>query len=204
MRQAGWWRVVAGVLAGAALSLLWPASVQAQQIGFSVGRFVGDELADRVPGIGGFSPVAFGDATIYGVRARLGLPILDLEGSIQYGPSSLSVGDLVSLTARFLYAEAGVAVAIIPTPIAPFVTAGIGLHRIGWEGDNAAYQTLGYYAGVGLRLGLGGVGARVDLRDHITPFRLDDLDPDVRALVGLPADLTLHNFELSLSLMLKL
>jgi hypothetical protein len=54
-----------------------------------------------------------------------------------------------------------------------------------------------------LKLGLGKVGVRGDLRDHITPIRIDGLDPAVAAAIGLEDSVTVHNFELSAALTLS-
>ena len=46
-------------------------------------------------------------------------------------------------------------------------------------------------------MAFGSVGARVDLKDHITPLKVDNLDPEFRQALLLIRDTTLHNVELS-------
>jgi len=107
-------------------------------------------------------------------------------------------------SARFTYAEGGVLVKLFPGPVAPFLAGGIGYHRIAWGLEGAdSYGGLGYYIGVGLKVGLGKVGVRGDLRDHITSIKLDGLDPGVAAAIGLEDDVTVHNFELSVALVIS-
>ena len=105
---------------------------------------------------------------------------------------------------EFFYAEIALAVNLVPGPISPFLAGGIGYHRISFDvvdADN--YTTLGYNVGIGMKFGLGAVAARVDVRDHITPLKIDAIDPDLLPMLGLTADKTVHNFEMSLGLVLS-
>ena len=75
---------------------------------------------------------------------------------------------------------------------------------LSFDVDGGASTTeLGYMLGAGLKIGLGGFGARVDLRDHITPLDADSIDPAVVEILGLDVNTTLHNFELSAALVLS-
>lgn len=187
------------------ITFLAPARASAQEIGFVFGRFVGDDLLEQAPVIGPLGSVRVSDASLYGGRIVFGAVLFALEGSVIYSPTAVTIGvGDTEIGVKFLYGDASILVRLLPGPISPFIVAGVGLHRITWEGtDIGSYSTLGYNAGVGVKFGLGGLGVRADLRDHITPIRLADLDPDLVSLLGLPADVTLHNFELSASLMLS-
>ncbi len=93
---------------------------------------------------------------------------------------------------------------ILPGPVAPFLAGGVGYHRIGFGLEGAeSYSGLGYYVGAGLKFKLGKLGVRGDLRDHITPIKLDSLDPAVAEAIGLDKNVTVHNFELSAALVIS-
>ena len=197
--------IVLALVTMTGIAFLAPARASAQEIGFVLGRFVGDDLLERAPVIGPLGSVSITDATVYGGRITFGAVLFALEGSVIYTPTSVTLGvGGTTLSAKFLYGDASVVLQILPGPISPFVAAGIGLHRISW-GENGidSYTTVGYNAGVGIRVGLGGLGVRADLRDHITPIKLADLDPNLVNLLGLQGDVMLHNFELSATLLLR-
>lgn len=181
--------------------LLSPVAAFAQEVALTVGRVVGDDLLDAVnDGVG----LGFGDAGIYGARVSLGAILLQAEGSILYSPTDLFVDTPGQLGSSITYAEIALAVKVVPGPIGPFLAGGIGYHRIGFDVVNADnYTTLGYNVGAGVKIGLGAVAARIDVRDHITPLKIAEIDPDVLPLLGLTEDKTVHNFEMSLGLVLS-
>ena len=186
------------VLLGALLS---PAAVAAQEIALTVGRVVGDDLLDAADnGIA----LGFGDAGIYGARVSLGAILLQAEGTILYSPIDLFVDTLGQIGSSITYAEIALAIKVIPGPVGPFLAGGIGYHRLSFDvidADN--YTTLGYNIGAGVKFGLGALAARIDVRDHITPLKIDKIDPDVLPLLDLTADKTVHNFEMSVGLVLS-
>ena len=181
--------------------LLSPVAAFAQEVALTIGRVVGDDVLDAVDdGVG----LGFGDAGIYGARVSLGAILLKVEGALLYSPIDLFVDTPAQLGSSITYAEIALAVNLVPGPISPFLAGGIGYHRISFDvvdADN--YTTLGYNVGVGMKIGLGAVAVRVDVRDHITPLKIDAIDPDVLPLLGLTADKTVHNFEMSLGLVLS-
>ena len=195
-------RFVRGVFFAVLLgALLSPAAATAQEVALTVGRVVGDDVLDAVDnGVG----LGFGDAGMYGARVSLGAILLQAEGAILYSPTDLFVDTPGQIGSSITYAEIAVAVKLVPGPVGPFLAGGIGLHRLSFDvvdADN--YTTLGYNVGVGVKLGLGAVGARIDVRDHITPLKIDKIDPAVLPLIGLTADKTVHNFEMSVGLVLS-
>lgn len=177
----------------------WPGDAQAQEIGFTFGRFLGDEVPVDLPLGGAPQSLPFAEASIYGGRLGFGIPLLSVEASVTTTGTRVDLGGGRGIDARFVYAEAVGLVKILPGPIQPFLAAGLGWHRINWGGQASDYTVVGYVAGAGVRLGLGQLFLQGDLRDHITPLRLADLDPSVAVLLGLPGDRTLHNFELSVT-----
>jgi hypothetical protein len=181
-----------------------PALASAQEIALTVGRFLGDDVLTDVPIVGPPATVGFADGMLYGARFSMGLLFADFEATLATAGSTVLADTAGEFSARFTYAEAGVAIKIFPGPIAPFVAAGIGYHRIGWglEGSSS-YGTTGYYVGAGLKIGLGKVGIRGDLRDHITPIKFEGLDPLIATAIGIDEDGTVHNFELSVALTLS-
>jgi len=194
----------AAVMAVGLLVLAVPGEAVAQEIALTAGRFLGDDVLDDLPVIAGPDSIGFGDGTLFGLRFSMGAALVDLEATLATAGSNLLGGTDAEFGARFTYAEAGAALKIFPGPVAPFLAAGIGYHRIGFDIDGAdSYGRLGYYAGVGLKVKLGGVGIRGDVRDHITPINVDSLDPLVAETLGLTEDRTVHNFELSVGLVIS-
>ncbi len=183
-------------------AVLVPAqSAFGQELALTVGRFLGDDVLDSVPLVGPSEEIGFADGMFYGARFSIGALIAEFEGTLATVGSKVLADTEGEFSARFTYAEAGAILKIFPGPIAPFVAGGIGYHRIGWGIDGAAsYGRMGYYLGAGLKIGLGKIGVRGDLRDHITPIKLDALDPAVAEAIGLDQDVTVHNFELSAAL----
>lgn len=184
-----------------ALSFAAPAS--AQELSFSVGRFLGDDLADAGAGPGGLLPTSFDDAGLYGVRLGMGFVLVDIEASGLIGQTAILDGTLFETEARFRYLEGSVLLRLLPGPVAPFVAAGIGWHRLSVDLDQVPdYEALGYSVGGGIKIMLGSFGIRGDVRDHITPVSLEDLEPELADALGLDVDETLHNFEISVGLVL--
>jgi opacity protein-like surface antigen len=148
------------------------------------------------------------NSPLFGLRlGTYGFPF-GIEGSFIYSPSGLTGGafqDLVEANASILYTEANVLVIILPGPVAPFATAGFGLHYLNFNiADLVSFDRskLGYNYGGGIKFNASRVSFRVDLRDHVTTFGVDDLGLGIIGdLIGLSeSDATLHNVELSFGL----
>jgi hypothetical protein len=148
------------------------------------------------------------NSPLFGVRlGGFGYPFA-IEASLIYSPSSLS-GDafngLVEANTSILYTEANVLLIILPGPVSPFVTAGLGVHYLNFTiADLTSFDKvkLGYNLGGGLKVNASRVSFRLDLRDHVTTFGFDDLGLGfVADLIGLgAAEARLHNVELSFGL----
>ncbi len=148
------------------------------------------------------------NSPLFGIRlGTYGFPF-GIEGSFTYSPSGLTGGafeDLIEANASILYTEANVLVLILPGPVSPFVTAGLGLHYLSFNiADLVSFDRskLGYNFGGGLKMSASRVSFRVDLRDHVTTFGFDDLGLGIIGdLIGLSdTETRLHNVELSFGL----
>lgn len=192
------------IAAAIAALFLMPAAAEAQEVSLIVGRFLGDDLIRPDVSVGDFLPTSFADTNVYGVRVGFGLLLIDAEASFLTGKSALFEGTPVETDTRFTYLEGTLVVRLLPGPITPFLAAGGGLHRVSFSGPgDPDFTTFGYTVGVGAKVMLGKIGARADVRDHITPMNVADLDQDVLDFLGLDADATLHNFELSVGLVVR-
>lgn len=174
----------------------------AQEIALTAGRFLGDDLLEPVrPEL---PSISFSDANLFGLRFNYGVLLVDLEVSGLTGKTAIFKDAPYEIGTRMSYIEGGALLRLLPGPVAPFVAAGLGWHRMSFDADGASGQSqLGYVIGAGLKIGLGPVGFRADVRDHITPLKVDKLNPEVAELLGLDADLTLHNFELTGALIIR-
>ena len=148
------------------------------------------------------------NSPLFGLRlGSYGYPF-GIEGSLIYSPSGLTGGafdDLIEANASILYTEANVVIIIIPGPVSPFVTAGLGLHYLSFNfADLVSFDKakLGYNFGGGLKVNASRVSFRLDLRDHVTTFGFDDLGLGIIGdLIGLSnTESRLHNVELSFGL----
>jgi hypothetical protein len=195
-------RRAAGLVAVALLLAGWTVPASAQELSLTVGLFLGDDLLEPVrPEL---PSVSLEDATIFGVRLNVPITFIELEATVLTGKSGVFVDSPLETDVRVVYAEAGALVKLLPGPIAPYLAAGLGLHRLSFNVvDGASTSELGYMIGTGLKVGLGPVGARVDIRDHITPLDAGEIDPAVGEVLGLDVNTTLHNFELSAALVIR-
>lgn len=148
------------------------------------------------------------NSPLFGLRlGGYGFPF-GFEGSLIFSPSGLSgsaFDDQVDANLSILYTEANVLVIILPGPVSPFVTAGLGLHYLKFNfADLASFDRskLGYNFGGGVKVNSSRISIRVDVRDHVTTFGFDDLGLGIIGdLIGLSgADARLHNVELSFGL----
>lgn len=144
------------------------------------------------------------NSPMFGMRVgSYGFPI-GFEGSLTYSPSAIigGINEQLDISTNILYVEANALVIILPGPIAPFVTGGVGLHYLSFElGDlaSASQAKLGWNVGGGLKVNISRVALRVDIRDHVTTMGLGDLGLGfIGDLIGLGAtDARVHNVELS-------
>jgi hypothetical protein len=191
--------LIAGVLLFLMGVLLVPQPAAAQEVSFVIGALIGDSFSD-VLGVTNLPSIAesFNNAPLFGGRVGVSAFPFAAEGGIIYSPSAINLTGGSSFDAKLIYAEAELQIIIFPGPIQPFLGGGIGLHHIRLQVGTTPNETvLGYVLGGGLKLAFGSVGARVDLKDHITPLKVADLDPEFRQTLFLATDQTLHNIELS-------
>lgn len=191
--------LIAGVLFFLVGVIVVPQPAAAQEVSFVIGALIGDSFKD-VLGIVNLPTIAedFENAPLFGGRVGASAFPFAIEGSIIYSPSAVNLTGGSSYDAKLIYAEAELQIIIFPGPVQPFVGGGLGLHHIRLQvGTTPTETVLGYVLGGGLKLAFGSVGARVDLKDHITPLKVEDLDPEFRQTLFLVRDQTLHNVELS-------
>lgn len=193
--------VLLALAVGLVLSvLLVPLAAQAQnaEATFAIGALLGDDINLDLD-LFDDARASFDTSPIYGGRLGwYGFP-LGVEGSVMYSPAGVTVSsDLIEPTnTSIVYAEANVLLIIIPGPVQPFVTGGVGVHRIKFDFDDIdEVETLsetafGWNWGGGLKIKIGPIAVRGDVRDHITKFESDD----VLALLGTGS--TFHNWEAS-------
>jgi hypothetical protein len=192
-------RLIAGALLFLTGVFLIPQPAAAQEVSFVIGALIGDSFKD-VFGVVNLPSIAenFKNAPVFGGRLGGSAFPFAAEGSIVYSPSAINLTGGGSLDAKLIYAEAELQIIIFPGPVQPFLGGGIGMHHIRLQTGTTPTETvLGYVLGGGLKLAFGSVGARVDLKDHITPLKVADLDPEFRQTLFLVTDQTLHNIEFS-------
>ena len=144
------------------------------------------------------------NSPLFGARVgSYGFPI-GFEGSLTYSPSAIigGINDQVDIKTNILYVEANALVIILPGPIAPFVTGGIGVHYLNFNLADLATTSstkFGWNLGGGLKMNVSRVALRVDIRDHITTIGLNDFGLGIIGdIIGLASsDARVHNVELS-------
>jgi opacity protein-like surface antigen len=186
------------IIAALAVSLT-PTAARAQstEATFVVGALLGDDVSLDL-GLIGDAKAKFENSPIYGGRVGwYGFPlgveasVLYSSGGIEIEPAYLKPNDVT-----LLYAEVNALLIIIPGPIAPFATGGVGAHRIhfGFDAGTLTETAFGWNWGGGVKAKLGPIALRGDLRDHVTKFESDD----VLALLGVSN--TFHNWEASIGI----
>jgi len=191
---------LAAAVAVALAATLAPAAAQAQgttEVTFAVGALLGDdinlgfEIIDE-------ARAKFENSPIYGGRVGYYTYPLGVEASFMYSPSGVRVVpvQLTPDSVGLFYAEVNALLLIIPGPVQPFVTGGVGLHHIKFTYDigQLSESAFGWNWGGGLKLNLGPVVVRAEARDHVTRFE----SGDVLALLGVSN--TFHNWEASLGI----
>ncbi|HEX9700263.1 MAG TPA: hypothetical protein VGD06_12470 [Acidobacteriota bacterium] len=188
-----------GLLVILAVTLLLPRTAMAgPEVSFVLGAMIGDSLRDVLQVRPATLTEGFENAPIFGGRLGWSAFPFAIEGSLLYSPSAIQVADVGSFDARIVYAEAELQILILPGPVAPFVSGGIGIHSIQPRiGSEPRENMVGYVLGGGLKIAIGSLGVRADLRDHITPLDVSKLSDDFLQIIGIAENTTLHNVELS-------
>jgi hypothetical protein len=191
--------LLTGSLLVATMALLIPAPAQAgPEVTFVLGAMIGDSLGDVLQVRPSTLTEGFDNAPIFGGRIGWSAFPFAIEGSLLYSPSAISVTDVGSLDADLVYAEAELQILILPGPVAPFVGAGLGIHSLQLEAGSVPRETvIGYVFGGGLKVAIGSLGLRVDLKDHVTPLEFGELSPEFLQAVGIATNTNVHNVELS-------
>ena len=144
------------------------------------------------------------NSPIFGMRVgSYGFPI-GFEGSLTYSPSAIigGIDDQLDIKTNILYVEANGLVIILPGPIAPFVTGGVGVHYLNFDLADlttTSQTKFGWNLGGGLKINVARVALRVDIRDHVTTLGLSDFGLGIIGdILGLAStDARVHNVELS-------
>ena len=149
---------------------------------------------------------SFQNSPIYGLRVgNYGFPI-GFEGSLTFKPSTVVVGAFnQEVAANLLYGEANLLVIVLPGPVSPFVTGGIGLHYVDIQlADFLSLSSakFGWNFGGGIKLNISRLVLRFDVRDHVTTFGLDDFGLGaIGNIIGLTnPEARVHNFEASVGI----
>jgi hypothetical protein len=188
-----------GFLLILALSSLIPAPAHAgPEVTFVLGAMIGDSLADVLQVRPSTLTEGFENAPIFGGRVGWSAFPFALEGSLLYSPSAISIANAGSLDASLIYAEAELQILILPGPIAPYLGAGIGIHSLQLDIPAVPRETMvGYVFGGGLKVAIGSLGLRIDLKDHVTPLKVTELSPEFLQVIGIAQNTNAHNVELS-------
>ena len=145
------------------------------------------------------------NSPIFGMRVGSYKFPIGYEGSLTYSPSAIigGIDDQLDIKTNILYVEANALVIILPGPIAPFVTGGIGVHYLNFDLADltTTRQTqFGWNLGGGLKINVERVAFRIDIRDHITTLGVNDFGLGIIGdiLGGLAStDARVHNVELA-------
>ncbi len=187
------------------VTLLIPEPAAAgPELTFTLGAMIGDSLTDVLQIRPQNLSEGFTNAPIFGGRVGWSAFPFALEGSLLYSPSAINIANLGSISANLVYAEAEVQILILPGPVAPFIGGGIGIHSMQLTTLNIPRETmLGYVFGGGLKVAVGTLGLRVDLKDHITPLDVTKLSSQFLQIVGIAENTNVHNVEFSGGITIK-
>jgi len=192
-------QLLVGLLLIATTTLLIPAPAAAgPEITFVLGAMIGDSLKDVLQIRPDNLTEGFQNAPIFGGRLGWSAFPFAVEGVLLYSPSAINVSNVGSLDANLVYAEVEAQIIILPGPVAPFIGGGIGIHSIQLKFPTVPRETMvGYVFGGGLKVAVGTLGIRVDLKDHITPLDVTSLSPQFLKVIGIVENTSLHNVEFS-------
>jgi opacity protein-like surface antigen len=141
---------------------------------------------------------AFDNGPLYGVRAGWIARFFGVEGSFVTSPSGVNL-DLPNagpgVNAKVYYLEANALWIMIPGPVSPFLTGGVGLHSYDFDTTDDL-KKMGYNFGGGLKINIKAITLRGEVRDHVTPFEQGDFR--IGDIISAVTDGdTLHNIEIS-------
>ncbi len=192
-------RLAIGTLIITSLMLFAPAPANAgPELTFVLGAMIGDSLTDVLQIRSNDLTEGFENAPIYGGRVGWSAFPFAIEGSLLVSPSGINITNVGSLDARLIYAEAEIQLLILPGPVSPFIGGGLGIHNIRLDiGTQLSETTIGYVFGGGLKAAFGSLGIRVDIKDHITPLDVTQLDDAFIAALGIAETTRSHNVEFS-------
>lgn len=192
-------RLLVSLLLISTLMLLVPRPAAAgPEVTFVLGAMIGDSFKDVLQIRPNNLTEGFKNAPIFGGRLGWSAFPFAIEGSLLYSPSAITIANLGSLDASLVYAEAEVQLLILPGPVSPFFSGGIGIHSIQLKLATTPRETMvGYVFGGGLKASFGTLGLRVDLKDHISPLDVTKLSPQFLQITGIAENTNLHNIEFS-------
>ena len=182
-----------------AITLLIPKPAAAgPEVTFVLGAMIGDSLRDVLQVRPTTLTEGFKNAPIFGGRLGWSAFPFAVEGSLLYTPSAIKVTNIGSFDANIMYAEIEAQILILPGPVSPFLGGGIGIHSMELQvGTNPRETVIGYVFGGGLRAAIGTLGLRVDIKDHVTPLEITELDPAFAEVIGVAVSTNVHNVEFS-------
>lgn len=139
------------------------------------------------------------NSPVFGLRVGSYSFPVGFEGSLTYSPSALigGVDDELDVETNILYAEANLLFIVLPGPVSPFVTGGLGVHYLDFDLIDLASTSqtkFGWNVGGGVKVNVQRLQFRVDVRDHVTTLSLGGI---LGGFVGLGDDARVHNVELS-------
>ena len=149
---------------------------------------------------------SFDNAVLYGFRGGWVGGHIGVEGSYVRSSTGLrgeAFEGLLNVETPTSYIEGNVLLLFLKGNVSPFVTGGVGRHRIRFEFNNILgspnIDKLGYNFGGGVKANINRVTIRFDIRDHLTPLKADDfgLLGGIAQIFGLDLDQNLHNLEVS-------
>ena len=181
------------------VTLLIPKpAVAGPEVTFVLGAMIGDSLRDVLQVRQTTLTEGFKDAPIFGGRLGWSAFPFAVEGSLLYSPSAINVTDIGSFNANIVYAEVEAQILILPGPVSPFLGWGIGIHSMQLKAAaNPRETVIGYVFGGGLKAAFGTLGLRVDVKDHVTPLEITELDPAFAEVIGVAVSTNVHNVEFS-------
>ena len=188
-----------GLMLIATLTLLIPKPAAAgPEITFVLGAMIGDSLSDVLQVRPTTLTEGFTNAPIFGGRLGWSAFPFAVEASLLYSPSAINVTNIGSFDANIVYAEVEAQILILPGPVSPFLGGGIGIHSMQLQvGTQPRETAVGYVFGGGLKAAFGTLGLRVDVKDHITPLKIEMLDPEFANIIGTAVSTNVHNVEFS-------
>ncbi len=181
------------------VALLTPTPAAAgPEVTFVLGAMIGDSLRDVLQVRPTTLTEGFKNAPIFGGRLGWSAFPFAVEGSLLYSPSAINVADIGSFNANIVYAEVEAQILLLPGPVSPFLSGGIGIHSMQLQvGTNPRETAIGYVFGGGLKAAIGTLGLRIDVKDHVTPLEITELDPAFADAIGVAVSTNVHNVEFS-------